>query len=926
MAHGLLVLILIPPCRLAGKEEECELAMEKLHHKDELLCAMEKEKTKWEREGSSRVANLNQALMQTKQFCAQVSEQNETLEHSKWELFEKYATLEQKYEALVAKGTGNAPCRSCHERQRQLTPIKTPSKPYATPRRPIPEETEVDVLQNENAKLKKEVQCIQTNFQVTAQRSAELKKEVKEMEKSLEELQVLLERTLEEKEVLQQKYKEVKVVLENKTGSVAHDRKKNVILEQEAAMLKSQLEALQQQNFDFQDRLKTEVARSLESQDVIEDLDLQVKTLKEVKSKGENDLSTAQARLQELQGELMSHHQSTSYHSELQRQTSDAISAYEHKVTLLSGEKEELMEKLTGATGTIDEMQSQFHSLEESNKSLQTKLAGLEAQNLHLRDQRRELSLSHTELELQDKLVSLSEKYDELSGQNKELEEAGTQSASHIHELTKANAKLRREANHHWELAKKLQKELEKQESCSLRVEECMQEKEQQHARMTREVEDLKLELSSVTGSKCMYEAEVGRLVNKLEELELSNFKLSTNLAEIEGETTTARASQSEAHFKLEELEATLGATHATLLEREMEVTELRNSNELMEKENGILLLQVNSLSEMVAARNVKIEALQSQLSNYELDIREIVVRIAELEATHGYCTEMKQELRREIDSLKELVESGASYRKEAENMILNLKLEMKQLQEYNSSLEAINDDLQEKIKSEIARNEDLMSTCHEKERSLSDLDEEIKLKSASLKAALDEVDFINKSSEDAQAALKTELESLEVKCSELQDTCEELSQEKSDKIFQISHLRREVQELQRLNSNMKTENESLANRYEQSREEVSTMKEDLFTAQRELNQTRVEIKHQHHRGEESERAYFVGQQELAQTTEQYDKLRESIMGLVEQAGAPGSENAAPSTPTKTKLKGILKNASTGQSVLKAVQNLKEKY
>ena len=50
--------------RLAKKTEQFEVVQEKLHHSEEILSGMQGERSKLNREGSSRVANLNQALMQ----------------------------------------------------------------------------------------------------------------------------------------------------------------------------------------------------------------------------------------------------------------------------------------------------------------------------------------------------------------------------------------------------------------------------------------------------------------------------------------------------------------------------------------------------------------------------------------------------------------------------------------------------------------------------------------------------------------------------------------------------------------------------------------------------------------------------------------------------------------------------------------------
>lgn len=52
--------------RLAAKTEQYEAVQEKLHHNEQLLSSIHGENSKKSREGSSRLANLNQALMKVR--------------------------------------------------------------------------------------------------------------------------------------------------------------------------------------------------------------------------------------------------------------------------------------------------------------------------------------------------------------------------------------------------------------------------------------------------------------------------------------------------------------------------------------------------------------------------------------------------------------------------------------------------------------------------------------------------------------------------------------------------------------------------------------------------------------------------------------------------------------------------------------------
>ena len=893
--------------------------MEQLHHRDETIAAMMGEKVKLDRDGSSRVANLNQVLMQEKQTSAQLSEENERLKRNERELLAKYETLQQKYEQAVAREHHSE--RDRQQKQQMPTPMRTPLRPMTTPGRPIPQETELDALQIENAKLKQDLECLHTNFQLTSQKSAQMKKDAKEMEKSLADLQAVCDQLLTEKEDMELRHNKAMVALQNSTGSQLNDQERNAKLAKEVEDLQTRLETLQHQNLDLQCKLKAEIAQSQDSKDVIGKLDAQIKALRKEKKNLEDNLSSALARLQNAEEELVSSQQSSAMQSEIQRQSSEAIIAHKRKFTLLKDENQELREQLEKASHSIDAHQSQIHSLKESVKLLESKLASTEAQKELLNTERKLQSHLPTEIQdLQNKLASLSEEHEALAAANKGLKEAHTQSESHVQELTKANAKLQREANHNWELSKKLQKELEKQESRSLESKEGLKEKEQQCSKMAREIEDLKLELSRVTNAKTMYEVEVGKLVSKLEDLEQCNFELSTKLSSTQNETTSAKHSQSEMQSRVEELERMLRDAEGSLLEKDSQIAELHCTSELLEGESGALLSQVTSLSEMVASRNSKIEALQSQVAQYESDSREIMMKMCELEADHDRYVETQQASQQEIDSLKKALESAQKYEMEAKNTILSLKLEVKQLQEYNSSLETVNSDLQDKIKAEMAKNEQLHSTWENTEKNLHNLEQELKLKSASLRAAQDDVDFVKKSSEDAAASLTTEVDALQIKCRELQDTCDNLQQAKTEMTAQLTSHRTDLRELQHLNSLIKGEKESLTERYSQLEKEVGCLKEELHAAQSELKDAKTSLWYQKEKLSEAQRENTSLREEMAHTVHEYEKLKESALSLLDQSSL-SDENV--STPTKVKLRGILKKpCSKGVGVLRSVENL----
>lgn len=296
------------------------------------------------------------------------------------------------------------------------------------------------------------------------------------------------------------------------------------------------------------------------------------------------------------------------------------------------------------------------------------------------------------------------------------------------------------------------------------------------------------------------------------------------------------------------------------------------------------------------------------------------MMKMCELEADHDHHVQTQQASQQEIDSLKEALESANSYEIEAKNTILSLKLEVKQLQEYNSSLETVNSGLQDKIKAEMAKNEELHSTWENTEKNLHDLEQELKLKSASLRAAVDDVDFVKKSSEDATTSLKTEVDALQTKCHQLRDTCDNLQQAKMEMTAQLASHRTDLREMQHLNSLIESEKESLTERYSQLEREVDRLKEELHAAQSELKDTKTSLWYQKEKLSGAQRENASIREELAHTVHEYEKLKESALSLLDQSSLADEKV---STPTKVKLRGILKKpCSKGVGVLRSVENL----
>lgn len=686
---------------------------------------------------SSRVANLNQTLMKSKQTCTQLSEENDHLKLRERELIQKLGEIEKE---LTEKSKELAAVPSL-SRTYPATPLRRGSHPTpSTPAGPLPGGTLVDSLQADNAKLKRDLECIHTNFQLTSQKSQQLKKEKSEMEQSMQELQTLFDKVAGEKDDFQLKFEKAKIAMVNKCGTQSEDREKIQTMSNTIAVLEEDLDKFQKQSIELQEKLQHELSRSLEFQDVIEKLDKQTEALKVDKSSLQLKLDDTLATLERIENDYTSLHSSTQSTSDARTRMGELKKMYTGQLDVLKREKNEIEQKLEAAAKCVDEAQDQISSLTKGKEPLEIKVSALEARNIALMRENKTLTRSSTSEAsgLSLKYVELSEQSEDKESRIQELEADVLKLKAQIHDLEKTKSKLSREASRNWDLANKLQKALEMQETSNFELDEVRKQKAHQCTVLEGELDKMKIELTTVQSQKTALVDERTKVLNKMEELEQSNFELTTKLDGIEFDTESAKMSSSEAQEKISDLEDTLRSMKGMLLEKEAQLTSLKFTNEILEGENSTLLSQVTSLSEMVSSRNEKIESLQTQLSKYDLEMGEIAETIAELETVHGSCAQTKQMLDDKIDSLKDRLQEALDFNKEAEMKILSLKLDMKQIQECNNGLEVINTELQDKVQSQYTKIDDLNDLQEDSEKRIKKLELDVEMKSDSLRELLD--------------------------------------------------------------------------------------------------------------------------------------------------------------------------------------------
>lgn len=854
---------------------------------------------------------------------AQLSEENSVLQHREFELVERCQTLEHQYQALLAKASHEETKGPPSKTNRPLPTTCTPRRdhhshhhPPTTPVRPVPEETELDSLQIENEKLKKELECLLTNFQLMSQKSALVKKEKKELEQSLLDLQGEFDRVLSEKADMEIKFEETKMALGNKLGSASKDHRREGELEKAAVSLSAQLEEVKSENRVLLSQLKAEEARIAASEDLVRKLQEKSKTLKAEKARADEELGTLTSQFQELEQELASYRQLKASRASLQRQESEAIAAYQTKLERVRGERRGLEERLREANQSLEEEQARNTLLEQANKAMKRQLSGLEAAHQQLQDEKQQTSSLSAEIsELRGQLEALSEENVALQKECKRFEASQRQSQGQVQELVRTRKEQHRRAEQQEETVRSLQDQIERQKAEMDSTVTGMRESKAECARLVQQIGELQLELANTKSTKLHFETEVGNLVQKVEELEQWNFELSSKLSDAHNETALTLIARDEKEAKLDELQQKIQDAKALLLEKESQIAELRYSQELLQSENADMLSQVTSLSEMVAARNAKIESLQTEVAYYETNTRDIMSQIMQLEEDHGQCGQVKRGLQEEIDRVSRFQHEAERRAREIESQVTALRSELKQLRDYSASLESANKELGQKLQAQAERAEGLVLSCQQQEARNRQLEQEVREKESLLTSAKDELEFVTKSSSDAQNSLRAEVESLDRKCQELRAKCEDHREVELNMRAEASQLQNEMGELQHVNAELEKDRQPLQERCDQLRAELTSVRDELYVAQKELKSTKSELRYQKRKRSETEREMEGMKGEGDEMMAQFELLREEMLKVLEEGG---TENTPSSS--RRRIKGLLKQSK--KRILKPLHNL----
>ena len=772
----------------------------------------------------------------------------------------------------------------------------------------------MDSLHIENGKLSKQLQCLQENFQLMSSKTEVVKREKKELEQSLMELQAEFDRVLGEKADMELKLEETKAALSMKVSSMGAGRQREEELEGDVERLGAQLHEVKSEKSKLLVQVKTEQGKLAATDSLVRELQRKSKSLTAEKAQFEEELSLATQRADELEEEVDSHCQLKASRESAQRQE-EAVTAYKAKLEKAMGEQSELEEMLCEANEILEEEKSRNAFLEHANKAMQRQLSGLEAAQKQLQRQKQQKSSLSAELaEMQQQLATLTDENRSLREECQQLQSVQRQSSGCVQEMERvADAKDRRAAEQQG-VVRALREEVQGLETKLHCITTERSEKEAERLRLGRQIGELQLELENTRRARSHFEMETGNFVHRVEELEQHNFELSTKLSDAHNETALSLAAHSEKECVVEDLRRQLHNTKALLLEKESHVSELGYSHELLQAENADMLTQVTSLSEIVAARNAKIESLQTEVLCYESNTRDIMTQVMQLEEDHGQCSKAKRNLREELEQKNYYLEERERREKELEAQVKALRSELIQLRDDLSSLETAKMELNLKLRVQAENTKKLASSLQLKEATVQQLEQAVQEKESQLRSLRDELNFEKKASSDAQNSLRAEVNSLDRKCQEMRDRCEKNREVELQMQAETSQLQRQLQELRHINAELEKDRQPLRNRFDQLKSELTSVKDELYVCQKELKSTKSELHYQRRKRGEMQREMEGLQGEEDAVQMQFEQFQEELLKALD-------EGEVENTPGR-RIKGFFKQSK--KRVLKPLHNLRD--
>ncbi len=867
-------------------------------------------------ESSSRIANLNQILLQTKQACSQLENRNEELQEQEKMLVAECDTLEKKCTKLSVRL--EAPCRMCIERDRMITnPDVILQKSYSSPVIPIttiPELTETDKLKKENKIIRQKYECLLANFQMLSDKSSQLKQELKDNDKIVVELQKQCDLLLSEKEEIVTRYEKVHFELQGSNDKYSANKRKQNMLQEEAVSLLKDLEDIQNKYTTLQEQHTDVLCKLKNMQDSATNLQTQVSFLKVSKAENEQALSSAQSKIDGLINEV----ENCSNDSDVSTANSDIgqktleTKFYQEKLRRVEQEKEEISNELVKVTSQFDMFQSQKASIDDGNKMLETKMQNVENVVKKLQAAQKASAIEHDELvKLRSECVALSEKNESILEENRTLLSSKDGSSSLVQDLKKSVTKYQRESKRSWEMVHNFQKDIEKIENDFILAQESLESKSHEYDKLLNEMEQMKTDMKSLITEKAILQEKLSDLHTTMEHLKTSNYELHSRCSDISTANNTSLLSHHQTEEELDVLHTKLKATESVLYEKEHDLNEVKITVDIITQENTKLTSQLDKMSKSLMISNDEIDSLKSKLIHYEHETAAISNAIEELERVHLGCEPTRARFQMEIDRLNECIrikDKEIGFVKEEAS---TSKIDLKRLQQYNESLESIVEDLQNKLQIHLEKIDYLSLQMESKVEMAAQYKQQLETKCGIIKEMETEMKCTKVEFDKTRETLREEIEKMEARYYQLQEEYDVLFTNHKQAVSNVVSLEDTIKELAMIAEDATIEKDEMAEKMKVLKSDKSHCQKQAETLQRQLKETQHELRYQKTKLREQDRFVEKHIYKYSTAVQQFKSFRSDALHIL-------SDEATPQSSCRSRRRHLSEDSA---DILRPVQN-----
>ena len=884
-----------------------------LREKRQQLSEMQTEKKRSEQDSSSRLANLNQALLQSKKSCTQLEITNDELKQHTRDLQREIEELKTKCSEFVKKASNPPECKTCQQRAKKDRETDAERAALPNPIRPLPGCSQIDELTTENTKLRQKHDCLLSNFEMVSQKSSQIKVEAREAERMLASLQASFDALQAENEELTKCYAKSRRELESTKYSSSAAQEKQAQLHKDMAALTEQLQTVQRNYGHLEDQTSADSTKLKEQHDTIFNLKMQVSALKSEKSSSEVELLAANSKLESLQNELLKQKQSSTAGQLASSVDSSVLASYQQKLQKTDDDKREVEKQLTDLREEMVTTQEVLAKLRTSKQELKRKSSRLEMQLKEAKQQSlhgsHEVESSKRENEtLRQKIIALLDTKEAMESDNVLLKAKLEQLEAQLNDATKSLVKAQRDVKYSKEMTKKLQKEYEAQETQLLETTEQLEAQYEQCSRKERELVSVKKTLETAASTKQALESDVCKLMTRIDELEVANFELDSQFAELKSANSSSYFSRQDSAAKIEDLERKFLAQESVLLEKESQLNEVKLSCALMEKENGRLLFQLDLQSESLAASNAEVDNLNSQLQKYELETREIAAMISDLEDSHLQCQPAREKLEAKVAQLEDELAVTRDKLLYNDGSVAATQAEIGQLKSYNSSLETINNDIQKKLQSALSNIEDLKISLEEKDRQIYRVESRLKSMAISMKAKEEELHQTKMISLEIERKANENVDRLELKLQSSQECYEYLKTDRKKDASQVMHLDQELEELKEVNDCLKLEKVSLERQCDDDKMKLEELRLQIDELKFQLKDSQLEVMFHQERSQDIDSRNSALRKSHTRLLAEVEHLKDQALDMLSDSAIK-----VPSAPRKA-LYGMTNNPSSATS------------